>query len=257
MWKSLRKWHIRIVLQNGERMYLNLLQSGSEQRSSINAQAAAKLGRKDAGERSMLLVGVDGREISILVDTVSVIDRVVPGRPLLTSRDQPDMILSEEDARYINKMLLTGWKTDDDHLKGWASQGARTGRVAQGIRGEQPGERPEGWALGKTLQVKVGNCITDTSALFDQSVPDTVVRYRVAAGAGLKAGGLGRWLPSMDEEAEFSSCEYTVLVLNWKGQTQLIVARGVGYTAFIRDKDASDEIWRTFPGVSMGTSRVL
>jgi hypothetical protein len=30
-----RKWHIRMVLQRGERMYLNLLQSGSVQRSKI------------------------------------------------------------------------------------------------------------------------------------------------------------------------------------------------------------------------------
>jgi hypothetical protein len=100
VWMPLRKWHKRIVLQKGERMYLNLLQSGSEQRSRITAQAAAKLGRKDAGERRMHLVGVDGRDISILVNTVSVIDRVVTGGPLLTNRDQPDMILSEEDATH-------------------------------------------------------------------------------------------------------------------------------------------------------------
>ncbi len=85
-----RKWPIHIVLQDRERMYLNLLQSRSEQRSRITTQAAAKLGRKDAGERCMHLVGVDSREISILVDTVSVIDRAVPGGPLLTGMDQPD-----------------------------------------------------------------------------------------------------------------------------------------------------------------------
>jgi hypothetical protein len=65
----------------------------------------AKLGRKDAGERRIHLVGVDGKEISILVDTVSVIDRVVPGGPLLVGKDRPDMILSKEDALRINKML--------------------------------------------------------------------------------------------------------------------------------------------------------
>jgi hypothetical protein len=60
-------------------MYLNLLQGRSWQQSRINAHAVAKLGRKDAVEHCMHLVGVSGKEISILVDTVDVINREVPG----------------------------------------------------------------------------------------------------------------------------------------------------------------------------------
>jgi hypothetical protein len=44
----------------------------------------------------------------------------------------------------------------------------------------------------KTLQVKVVECITGINVLFDQSIPDTVIRYRAAARAGLKAGGCGQ-----------------------------------------------------------------
>jgi hypothetical protein len=38
------KWHFRVILQNGERVYLNLLWSETAQRSRITARAAAKLG---------------------------------------------------------------------------------------------------------------------------------------------------------------------------------------------------------------------
>jgi hypothetical protein len=138
-----------VVLQSRERTYLNLLQSGSVQRSKITARAAARLGREDMEDHCMHLVAVDGREISIFVDTVDTIDRVMPGGPPLTDMGRPDMKLSEEDARRINKMLLTGWKTKEDYLKGWASQGVKTGRIAQGIRDSSQRKGPKrGLALG-------------------------------------------------------------------------------------------------------------
>jgi hypothetical protein len=68
----------------------------------------AKLGRKDAGEHRMHLVGMSGKEISILIHTVDVMDRVVPGGLLMASKDWPDLIVSEEDAWRINEILLTG-----------------------------------------------------------------------------------------------------------------------------------------------------
>jgi hypothetical protein len=134
--KPFPRWHIRIVIQSRERMYLNLLQRRSGLQPRITAQVAAKLCRKDTGERHMHLVGVSSKEVSILVHTVRVIDRVVPGGPLLSSKDWPDMILSEEDALRINEILLTWWKTKEDHFKSWASQGLRTGRIIQLIQDE-------------------------------------------------------------------------------------------------------------------------
>ncbi len=52
------KWHIRIrmVLQNGERTYLNVHKSLVNHRSKITSQAAAKLERKSEGECCMNLV---------------------------------------------------------------------------------------------------------------------------------------------------------------------------------------------------------
>jgi hypothetical protein len=127
------KWHILVVLQNGERMYLNLLQSGTVQRSRITARAAAKLGRESEESSRMHLVGMDGREIAISVDMVDTMGRLMFGEVLPAGNAKPDLVLSEEDPQRLRGMLLTGWRTEEDHLKGWASQGMRKDRVAQGI----------------------------------------------------------------------------------------------------------------------------
>ncbi len=56
----------------------------------------------------MNLVDVSGKEISILVDTMDVIDQVVVDSMVLGSRDRPNMILSGEYVRHINEILLIG-----------------------------------------------------------------------------------------------------------------------------------------------------
>jgi hypothetical protein len=83
----------------------------------------------------------------------------------------------------------------------------------------------------KNLQVKVGRCITGINVLFDQSVLDNVIWYKAVARAGLKAGGRGQWVTSVDGKREYSKGEYTVPVLDWRGRVQLIAARGVECTA--------------------------
>jgi hypothetical protein len=80
------------------------------------------------------------------------------------------------------------------------------------------GERLRGQTRGKNLQVKVGSCITGINVLFDRRVPDTVIRYKAAARAGLKAGGRGQWVTSVDGEREYSKGVYTVPVLDLKGR---------------------------------------
>jgi hypothetical protein len=45
------KWHVRIVLRDGERWHLNLLVSESTRRSRITLEAAANLGRGSKHDR--------------------------------------------------------------------------------------------------------------------------------------------------------------------------------------------------------------
>jgi hypothetical protein len=129
----LRKWHIRMVLQDGERMYLILLQGEALRRSNITTRAEAKLGKRNEEGNCMHLVSMDGTEVSISVGTVDSLYWWLPKEVRLTDEGMPDMLLSEEDAQHLGGTLLTGWKTDEDHLKGWASQGIGRDRVAPRI----------------------------------------------------------------------------------------------------------------------------
>jgi hypothetical protein len=176
----------------------------------------------------MHLKGMDRKEIAIPVNVVDTFSRLVSGEVLPAGKAKPDMVLSEEDVMRLKGMMLTDWRTEDDHLKGWASQGVRRDRVTRGTRGRGPEKRSLWPACAKNLQVKVGCRITGINVLFDWSVPDTVIRYRAAERASLRAGGRGQWVTSVDGESEYSK---GVPVLDLKGHVQLIVARGVEYTA--------------------------
>jgi hypothetical protein len=50
--------------------------------------------------------------------------------------------------------------------------------------------------------------------MVDWSRPDTTIQHTVAKRAGLRACGDIKWLFSEDEEPEYSSCEYTVPVMD-------------------------------------------
>jgi hypothetical protein len=58
--RETRKHHVRIVLQSGERWYLNLLVSETARRSRITSVAAAKLGRGSVHDKRMHLRDVNG-----------------------------------------------------------------------------------------------------------------------------------------------------------------------------------------------------
>jgi hypothetical protein len=59
--RETRKQHVRIVLQDGERWYLNLLVSETAWRSRITSMAATKLGGGNEHDKRMHLRDVNGR----------------------------------------------------------------------------------------------------------------------------------------------------------------------------------------------------
>jgi hypothetical protein len=91
---------MRMAMQSGEKVCLNVYQDPRNQRSKITNQAATRLGRRKGREGFMNLIYCEkGGEISILVNTVDVKDRVSPPDDgILAVRDQPDMVLTGEDA---------------------------------------------------------------------------------------------------------------------------------------------------------------
>jgi hypothetical protein len=163
--RETRKHHVRIVLQSGERWYLNLLVSETAWQSRITSAAAAKLGRGSVHDKRMHLRDVNGMEVSISVDVVDTTKELSPG-----------------DERRIKGMMLTGWMGQVDLLKGWASQGKKKGQPAP-----EAGEKGAGEQVTfKHLKVKTEGQDMRISALFDRNMPNTMIGYGAAAILGLK-----------------------------------------------------------------------
>jgi hypothetical protein len=88
-----------MAMQSGEKVCLNVYQDPRNQRSKITNQAATRLGRRKGREGFMNLIYCEkGGEISILVNTMDVKDRVSPDDKILAVRDQPEKVLTGEDA---------------------------------------------------------------------------------------------------------------------------------------------------------------
>jgi hypothetical protein len=133
--RETRKHHVRIVLQGGDRWYLNLLVSETARRSRITSAAAAKLGRGSVHDKRMHLRDVNGTEVSITVDVVDTTRELLEGEDSHLGVPKPHMVLTPGDEQRIQGMMLTGWMGKADLLKGWASQGKKKGQPTSEARG--------------------------------------------------------------------------------------------------------------------------
>ncbi len=106
--RETRKHHVRIVLQSGERWYLNQLGSETARRSRITSAAAAKLGRGSVHDKRMHLRDVNGMEVSITVDVVDTTGELLEGEDSLLGSPKPHMVLTPGDERRIQGMMLIG-----------------------------------------------------------------------------------------------------------------------------------------------------
>ncbi len=192
--RETRKHHVRIVLQSGERWYLNLLVSETVQRSRITSAAAAKLGRGCVHDKRMHLRDVNRTEVSITVDVVNTTKELLEGEDSLHGSPKPHMVLTPGDERRIQGMMLTGWMGKADLLKGWASQSKRKDRPASEARGRGAEEQE----YFKHLKVRTEGRTLRISALLYGSVPDTTIGYRAATILGLKGGRTRRWVTTAE-----------------------------------------------------------
>ncbi len=126
--RETRQQHIRIVLQGGERWYLNLLVSETVQRSKITSMAADKLGRGSVHDKRMHLRDVNGKEVSITVYVIDTTKELLVGEDLPAGALKPHMVLTPGDEPRIHGMRLAGWMGKADLLKGWAGQGKKKGQ---------------------------------------------------------------------------------------------------------------------------------
>jgi hypothetical protein len=138
--RETRKQHIRIVLQDGERWYLNLLMSETAQKSKITSMAAAKLGRGSEHDKRMHLRGVNKKEVSITVDVVDTTRELLAGEYLPPGMLRPHMVLTPGDERRIQGMMLVGWGRPTFSRDGPAKEGRRVNSPRR-IEVEKQGSR--------------------------------------------------------------------------------------------------------------------
>ncbi len=250
--RETRKHHVRIVLQSGERWYLNLLVSETARQSRITSAAAAKLGRGSVHDKRMHLRDVNGMEVSISVDVVDTTKELLEGEDSLRGSPKPHMVLSPGDERRIKGMMLTRWMGQAYLLKGWAGQGKKKGQPAPEAGEKGAGEQ----ATFKHLKVETEGQAMRISSLFDRDVPNTMIGYGAAAILGLKGGRARRWVATKEGNRGMSFAWYGVPLQDMDGRVKLIRASGVLRTARVKNEGKDGEAYGDSPGGATGPAQL-
>jgi hypothetical protein len=131
--RETHKYHVRIVLQNGERWYLNLLVSETARQSRIISTAATKLGRGSMHDKCMHLRDVNGMEVSISVDVVDTMKELL---------ETPRLAEAAHGAEPRRRAAHQG---DDAHgMNGTGRPPKRLGQPGQEEGSARPRSRGEG-----------------------------------------------------------------------------------------------------------------
>jgi hypothetical protein len=250
--RETHKYHVRIVLQNGERWYLNLLVSETARQSRIISTAATKLGRENVHDKRMHLRDVNGKEISISVDVVGTMKKLLEGEDPCHDSPKPHMVLCPEDERRIKGMMLTGWMSKADLLKGWASQGKKKNQPASGAGEKKSGEK----AFLKYLKVKTEPQEMRISALFNKGAPDTLIGYGAATILGLKGGRARRLVTTEGGSLGMSYAWYDVPLQDEDGRVRQVRAYGVLRTARVKNEGKNGEVLGDSPGGVTGPAQL-
>jgi hypothetical protein len=250
--REAHKYHARIVLQSGERWYLNLLVRETARQSRIISTAATKLGRGCLHDKPMHLKDVNGMEVSISVDVVDTMKELLEGEDPCRGSPKPHMVLCPGDERRIKGMMLTGWMGEADLLKGWASQGKKKNQSAPEAGEKKPGEG----ATFKHLKVKIKGQEMRISALFNRNAPNTLIGYGAAAILGLKGGQARRLVTSEEGSPRMSYAWYDVPLQGEDGRVWQIRASGVLRTAHVKNEGRNGEALGDSPGGITGPAQL-
>jgi len=250
--RETHKYHVRIVLQSGERWYLNLLVSETARQSRIISTAATKLGRGNVHDKRMHLRDVNGKEVSISVDVVGTMKELLEDEDPCRGSLKPHMVLCPEDERRIKGTMLAGWMSEADLLRGWASQGKKKNQPAS-----EAGEKKSGEEVSfKHLKVKIKGQEMRISALFNRGTPDTLIGYGAAAILGLKGGQTRRLVTTEEGSPRMSYAWYDVPLQDENGRVWQIRANGVLRTARVKNEGKNGEALGDSPGGITGPAQL-
>ncbi len=86
--------------------------------------------------------------------------------------------------------------------------------------------------------------------MFDTIRERSIILHSVAVKLGLRASGGPMWLGHRGEDPRYSSCVYEVPVLDWKGRSEWIKARGVSYATPSEQRDMPEGAREAFPEIA-------
>jgi len=249
--KETRKYHMRVVLRNEERWYLNVLVSETARQSRILSTAATMLGRESVHDERIHFRDMNGKEVSIAVDVVSTMEELLVNENPCHGLPKPHMVLCPEDERCIKETMLTGWKCEADLSRGWASLGKKKIRPAPEAGEKKSGEK----VFLKHLKVNTEPYRKRISALFNENAPDTLIGYGAAAILGLK-GGRTRRQVTTEGGTQGSYAWYDVPLLDEDGRVRQIRAYGVLRTARVKNEGENGEVLGDSPGGATGPAQL-
>jgi hypothetical protein len=187
-----------------------------------------------------------------MVTGADAIVRADRRRPADPAERGPD-ILDAKDTRNMAKYLRAGWKSKQEI----------GGRGGCPVNGQWHGKlkdrqviREPGWTCVE--YVRTGRSEKDNimRVMFDTIRERSIILHSVAVKLGLRASGGPVWLGHRGEDPRYSSCEYEVPVLDWKGRSEWIKARGVSYTTPSERRDIPEGARDAFPEVAWASMTV-
>jgi hypothetical protein len=158
-------------------------------------------------------------------------------RPSDPAEKGPDILLDAAGARHMAKYLRAGWKSDEEI--GAKGRCPGSGHWHSRLSAVNPIRDP-GWTCVE--YVRTGRSKEDIvmRVMFDTIWEDTIILHSVAMKLELRASGGPAWLTRRGEDLRYSRCKYVVPVLDWKGRSEWIRARGVSYTTPSEQRDAPE-----------------
>jgi hypothetical protein len=139
-----------------------------------------------------------------------------------------------------------------------------TTRAVKAMRLNQPeaGERrsdteeKEKWTYVHRIRTGVEGQGIKLKVMFDNNTPHTLILNTVAAKAALDPVWKRKLVMSPDSgEPEESLCRYSVPLMDWQGNTQLLKARGVDYTIYAGERKVPPKAATLFPEMEGKASR--
>jgi hypothetical protein len=92
--------------------------------------------------------------------------------------------------------------------------------------------------------------------MFDTIRERSIILHSVGVKLWLRASGGPMWLSHRGEDPRYSSCEYEVPVLDWKGCSESIKAKGVNYTTPSEQRDMPEGAREAFSEITWSSVMV-